>query len=78
MIFVVDLEKSFHKKGWPAAIDLEGEDGKTLKVYWEKLNLPFVRGLVKSQDVIGDIREMGFKHLIMTDGKLRWDVDLKN
>jgi hypothetical protein len=78
MIFVVGLEKSFHKRGWPASLDLEGVDGKTIKVYWEQIKLPFVKQLVKNQEVIADMREMGFKHLIMTDGKLVWDVDLKN
>jgi hypothetical protein len=31
-----------------------------------------------SVDAIKDLREMGFKHLIMTDGKATWDIDLKN
>jgi hypothetical protein len=29
-------------------------------------------------DAIADLREMGFKHLVITDGKTSWDVDLKN
>lgn len=78
MIFVVGLEKSFHKRGWPASIDLDGEDGKSIKIYWEQLNLPLVKQLVKRQEVITDIREMGFKQLILTNGKGTWDVDLKN
>jgi hypothetical protein len=78
MIFVVGLEKSFHKRGWLASIDLEGEDGKTLKVYWEQLNLSFVKQLFKNQDVIVDIREMGFKNLMISNGKVEWNVDLKN
>jgi hypothetical protein len=78
MIFVTDLEKKFHKKGWIAKIDIEGENGKTLKVYWEQLDLPFVRQWVQSQDIIADIREMGFKRLLMGNGKDEWDIDLKN
>jgi hypothetical protein len=25
-----------------------------------------------------DLREVGFKHLVMTEGKICWDIDLKN
>jgi hypothetical protein len=78
MIFVVSLEKSFHKKGWLAKIDLEGENGKTLMIYWERINLPFVRQWAKSNEMIGDIREMGFKRLMLSNGKASWDIDLKN
>jgi hypothetical protein len=49
-----------------------------LKVYWEKVNLLIVRELAKSHEVIANIRSMGFKNLIMTDGKATWDIDLKN
>lgn len=78
MVFVVNLEKSFHKRGWPASIDLEGEDGKVLKVYWEKLNLPFVRRLVKSPDIVADIRSLGFKKIVLRSDNEQWDIDMKN
>jgi hypothetical protein len=29
-------------------------------------------------DAIKDLRENGFKHLVMTDGIATWDIDLKN
>jgi hypothetical protein len=29
-------------------------------------------------DAIQDLRENGFKHLVMTDGNECWDIDLKN
>jgi hypothetical protein len=29
-------------------------------------------------DAIQDVREHRFKHLVMTDGKSTWDIDLKN
>jgi hypothetical protein len=78
MIFLVSLEKAFHKKGWLASLDLEGEDGKTIKVYWEQLNRPMVKQIAESQDIIPDLRDMGFKRLELRNGKHEWDIDLKN
>ncbi|MBV5330294.1 MAG: hypothetical protein JZU65_22130 [Chlorobium sp.] len=78
MIFIVILQKSMHKKGWIASLDLEGEDGNILKIYWESINPPFVRQMLKSTELIQDIREMGFKRLVLNNGKEKWDIDLKN
>jgi hypothetical protein len=78
MIFMVNLEKAFHRKGWPASFDLQGEDGKIITVYWEQLNRPLVQQIAKSQDTVADMREMGFKRLVMRSAKKTWDVDLKN
>lgn len=78
MTFVAKLEKSFHARGWPASIDLEGEEGKVLKVYWEKLDPPMVRQLVKSQEIVADIREFGFKSMVLRSDKKIWDINLKN
>lgn len=78
MIFMVSLEKAFHSKGWPASFDLQGEDGKIITVYWEQLNRSLVQQIAKSQDIVADMREMGFKRLVMRSAKKTWDVDLKN
>lgn len=78
MIFLVSLEKSFHKKGWLASLDLEGENGNVLKIYWESINRPFVKQMVETTDLIQDIREMGFKRLVLNNGKQEWNLDLKN
>ena len=77
MIFVAVLEKSFHKKGWLASLDLEGENGNILKIYWESINRPFVMQMLKATGPVQDIREMGFKRLVMNNGKQEWDIDLK-
>lgn len=78
MIFVAKIEKSFHARGWPASIDLEGEEGKVLKVYWEQLDHSLVRQLVKSKEIVADIRELGFKRMVLRNDKEKWDIDLKN
>lgn len=78
MIFAASLEKSFHKRGWPASIDTEGEDGKTLKIYWAELKLSMVEQMVKHQQIVSDIREMGFKQLVLKNDNKMWKIDLKN
>jgi hypothetical protein len=35
-----------------------------------------VLGMKDNNVAIQDLREMGFKHLIMSDGKATWDIDL--
>jgi hypothetical protein len=42
------------------------------------VNEPLVLGMKESKEAVRDLRDMGFKHLIMTDGTTSWDVDLKN
>jgi hypothetical protein len=78
MIFAASLEKSFHKRGWPATIDTEGEDGKTLKIYWAELNFSMAEQMVKHQQIVSDIREMGFKQLVLKNDNEIWKIDLKN
>jgi hypothetical protein len=78
MIFMVNLEKNFHKRGWPASFDLTGDDGKIITLYWEQLTRPMVQQIIKSQDIIASVREMGFKKLVMRSAKQTWDIDLKN
>lgn len=78
MIFVVGLEKLFQKKGWTASIDIVGVEGKTLRVSREKLNPFLVKQLLGNQEIVANIREMGFKTLIMAGGKITWYIDLKN
>ena len=78
MVFMVYLEKTFHKRGWLASFDMEGENGKTLIFFLEKMNRPLAREMVKNEEIIGEIRDMGFKRLKLRNGKEEWDVDLKN
>lgn len=78
MIFLVILQKSMHKKGWPVSLDLEGENGNILKIYWESINTSFVKQMVETEDLIQDIREMGFKRLVFNNGKEKWDIDMNN
>jgi hypothetical protein len=78
MLFLVNVEKTFRKRGWLASFDLEGENGKTLIMFLVKMNRPLAREMVRNEEIIGEIRDMGFKRLILRNGKEEWDVDLRN
>ncbi len=78
MLFARSLDNSFRKKGWHAFIDVDGEDGKTLKIYWPELDLPMVKEMVHHKKIISDIREMGFKQLVLRNNRKAWNIDLKN
>lgn len=78
MIFLVSIERAFHKKGWLASFGLEGEDGKTITAHWERFNKEFARQIAESQDIVTNLREMGFKQLIMRNGKQDWNINLRN
>ena len=36
------------------------------------------REMLRNEEIIGEIRDMGFKRLKLRKGKEEWDVDLKN
>ena len=69
MLFVVNVEKTFRKRGWLASFELEGENGKALILFLEKMNRPLAREMVRNEEIIGEIRDMGFKRLIMRNRK---------
>jgi hypothetical protein len=78
MLFVVNVEKVYRKRGYLASFDLEGENGKTLIFFLEKMNRPMAGGLVRTDEFVEEIRDMGFRRLVLRNGKEEWDVDLKN
>jgi hypothetical protein len=78
-VFSKTFGKSLQSKFKDASVSIQGEAGTTLKITWQAVNKPFAVGMANNKDVITDLREMGFKRLIMTDGdKTTWEVDLRN
>jgi hypothetical protein len=78
LIFAKELQRKFRDKWWLASFDLKGSDGKIMNIYWESINRSLVKQFVSRVDLIQDIREMGFKKLVLKNGKQQWEVDLKN
>ena len=76
--FAREFEKQFHDKGMDAAVNTQGQLEKTIIIRGNIVNGPLVFRMAKSKASIQDLREMGFKSLILTDGKATWNVYLKN
>lgn len=77
--FATKLQERFSKKFERSKVDSEGNDDKTLKIEWSGVDRPFAGTITESGEIINDLRGLGFKRLIISDGqKSTWDVDLKN
>ena len=76
--FATGFEKMFHDKGMDAKVTTHGDKQAIVTISGPVVVAPIVHRLKDNAGVIQDLREMGFKHLVMTDGKIRWDIDLKN
>jgi hypothetical protein len=68
----------FHDKNMDAKVTTTGDKQTIVTISGPIVIGPIVHKMKDSVDAIQDLREMGFKHLIMTDGKATWDIDLKN
>lgn len=77
--FATKLQERFSKKFEGSKVDSEGNDDKTLKIKWSGVDRPFAGTITESGEIIDDLRDLGFKRLVISDGqKSTWDVDLKN
>jgi hypothetical protein len=76
--FALEFEKQFTGKGMKATVTTTGAFHTSVVVRGSVVNEPLVLGMKESKEAVRDLRDMGFKHLIMTDGTTSWDVDLKN
>ena len=50
----------------------------TMFVQSDAISSELVDELAKNNSTLHVLRTMGFKHLVMTNGKATWDIDLKN
>ena len=76
--FALGFEKFFKAKGMDATVTTTGDFHTKVLVRGSIVNEPLVLQIKDSAHVVNDLRDMGFKHLIMTDGKSGWDVNLRN
>ena len=77
--FAKDFGDRFRAQFGESEVWAKGMDGKTLVIKWINVSRPFAAEFVASEEIVKDLREMGFKRLILTDGhRSNWDVDLKN
>lgn len=77
--FDVNFQEKFAKKFQGSNVNLEGDGNTTLRIEWPGVDRSFAATIIEEEEIIRDLRDMGFKRLIISDGhKSTWDVDLKN
>jgi len=76
--FSLEFEKKFKDKDMNATVTTTGDYHTTILIQGNIVNESLVFGMKDNNVAIQDLREMGFKHLIMSDGNATWDIDLKN
>lgn len=76
--FAKDFEKQFHDKGMDATVTTNGDQQNIITITGKVVNEPSVHRMKESVDAIQDLRENGFKHLVMNNGNECWDIDSKN
>jgi len=55
-----------------------GDSHTTIQLQSTAVSRPMVHEILRNNDVLRLLRRAGFKHLVMTNGKDTWDIDLKN
>jgi hypothetical protein len=77
--FAKSFEKRLIARGDKAHVVTKGDSDKILVIKWPELSRPFVQGITNNARMVKDLRELGFKRIMLTDGKKSaWDIDLKN
>lgn len=77
--FGLNFQEKFAKKFQGSKVNLEGDGNKTLRIEWSGVDRSFAATITEAEEIIRDLRDMGFKRLVISDGhKSTWDVDLKN
>ena len=76
--FAQEYEKIFHGKGMEAKITTKGEGETSIIIAGKVVSTPTVVKMKDNVDAVSDLRDMGFKTLIMTNGKDTWIVGLRN
>lgn len=77
--FVNAFGVKFAAKYTGAVVVGEGMETRILRIQWAGVDRPFAASIIRVDQIISDLRDIGFKHMILTDGnKSNWDIDLKN
>jgi hypothetical protein len=77
-VFAMDLGRQFKDKGKDATVTTTGAYHTVIVIRGAMVNKALVYEMKDNATMMQDLREMGFRHLIMTVDKATWDVDLKN
>lgn len=76
--YALDYEKKLKAAYRDVTITTTGDFHKTLLMKGDVINEQFALQMKDTVEAIKEFRDMGFKRLVMTDGRTAWDVDLEN
>ena len=77
-MFAQEFGQRFRVKHPDALVSTSKDLSTSLLIRGDMVDEPFAEALKDNAGIIGDLRELGFKRLIMTDGKSAWVVDLRD
>ncbi|GLI37559.1 hypothetical protein KI811_07965 [Geobacter hydrogenophilus] len=77
--FCLNFKEKFSRKFQGSKVDVEGDGNRIFRIGWSGVDRSFAASITETAEIIKDLRDMGFKYLIISDGhKSTWNVDLKN
>jgi hypothetical protein len=76
--FAVEFGKKSQDKGMNLTVTTKGDFNTSIVIRSNAVSAALALGMKDNNETIKNLRDMGFKHMIITDGKHSWDVDLKN
>jgi hypothetical protein len=76
--FALKLQKNENTDYKDAVFTTTGAFHTTLSIQSNRINSKMVSSMSSTEEPISDVRKMGFKHVMMSNGKEAWDIDLRN
>ncbi|QSV44915.1 hypothetical protein [Geobacter benzoatilyticus] len=76
--FAKEYERQLLDKGMDAYVSTQGKESSTLKIKWVLVSRPLVHKMINDENVVENLRSLGFTKLVMSDGyDSSWTIDLK-
>ncbi|MGD0585869.1 MAG: hypothetical protein ABSA86_08865 [Oryzomonas sp.] len=76
--FALKLQKNENTDYKDAVLTTTGAFHTILSIQSNRINSKMVSSMSSTEEPFYDVRKMGFKHVIMSNGKEAWDIDLRN
>lgn len=74
--FAAETRKQMLRRGLSMDIDTSGEHDTVLSIKYFKMDRPTVLNLARSGKIFDRARDLGFRSVIFTDGRLTWTYDV--
>ncbi|HEX7882191.1 MAG TPA: hypothetical protein VF499_05575 [Afipia sp.] len=74
--FAIDTRKQMMRRGLSMDISTTGEHETVLNYKYFKMDRPTVLNLAESGKIFNKARDLGFRSVIFTDGRLTWTYDV--